>query len=209
LSSNLCNIRNVSPVLLREYSSIVLTQEDTAALVQRALRGESPAFTDLVRGYLRPAYSVALSILGRPMDAEDVAQDSFMKAFASLESCREPKHFAAWLFQIVRNRARNLLEGRRLRDVASDEGMVLEFASPSSESTGMRDALLTALAALDEQKREVVLLHDLENWTHAEIAQALNIGEVHSRQHLFRARQILRAKLDGDPGESTEENHVR
>jgi RNA polymerase sigma-70 factor (ECF subfamily) len=186
----------------------VLTQEATAALVRRALRGEAPAFTDLVRAYLRPAYSVALSILGRPTDAEDIAQDSFMKAFASLESCREPEHFAAWFFQIVRNRARNLLDGRRLRDVASDDGKILEFASPTSESAGMREALLTALAELDEQKREVVLLHDLESWTHAEIARALNISEVHSRQHLFRARQTLRAKLDGHAAEPNEENHV-
>lgn len=187
---------------------MVLTQEKTAALVQRVLRGEAPAFAELVRAYLRPAYSVALSILGRPADAEDVAQDSFMKAFASLESCHEPERFAAWFFQIVRNCARNLLDGRRLRDVAPDDGKILEFASPTSESAGMREALLTALAELDEQKREVVLLHDLENWTHAEIARALNISEVHSRQHLFRARQILRAKLDGHATEPSEESHV-
>jgi RNA polymerase sigma-70 factor (ECF subfamily) len=186
----------------------VLTQQDTAALVKRALRGEASAFTDLVRAYLRPAYSVALAVLGRPMDAEDVAQDAFMKAFSCLETCREPEHFAAWLFQIVRNRARNLLEARRLRDVAPDENKVLEFACPASESAGMRDALLAALDALDPQKREVVLLHDLENWTHPEIAQALGISEVHSRQHLFRARQILRGKLDGPAAAATEEDHV-
>jgi len=55
----------------------------------------------------------------------------------------------------------------------------------------------------------VVLLHDLEDWTHAEIAHALHISEVHSRQHLFRARQILRAKLDNNTPEQTEEHHVR
>lgn len=187
----------------------MLTPEATSDLVHRALRGEREAFSGLVRAYLRPAYSVALSVLGRPMDAEDVAQESFLKAFASLESCREPEHFAAWFFQIVRNRARNLLDSRRLRDVAADDAKILEFSSPASESAGMREALLTALSELEPQKREVVLLHDLENWTHAEIAQALNISEVHSRQHLFRARQILRARLDGDSPEHSEENHVR
>jgi RNA polymerase sigma-70 factor (ECF subfamily) len=178
-------------------------------LVHRALRGEREAFTDLVRAFLRPAYSVALSVLGRPTDAEDVAQEAFMKAFASLETCREPAHFAAWFFQIVRNRSRNLLDSRRLRDVAADDSKILEFASPASDSAGMRQALLSALTELDPEKREVVLLHDLENWTHAEIAQALNISEVHSRQHLFRARQILRARLDGGSLEHSEENHVR
>ncbi len=187
----------------------MLPAEATSDLVRRALRGEREAFTDLVRAFLRPAYSVALSVLGRPTDAEDVAQEAFMKAFASLETCHEPEHFAAWLFQIVRNRSRNLLDSRRLRDVAADDSKVVEFASPASESAGMRQALLSALSDLEPEKREVVLLHDLENWTHAEIAQALNISEVHSRQHLFRARQILRARLDGDSPEHTEENHVR
>ncbi len=187
----------------------MLTQEATADLVRRAVRGESDALTGLARAYLRPAYGVALSVVGRPTDAEDIAQDAFMKAFASLESCREPEHFAAWLFQIVRNRARNLLDSRRLRDVAPDQGNVLEFARPAPESAGMREALLSAMADLDEEKREVVLLHDLENWTHAEIAQALHISEVHSRQHLFRARQILRARLDGPVAPQTEEHHAR
>jgi len=190
------------------HSLLVLNQQDTAALVRRALRGEAAAFTDLARAFLRPAYSVALSILRRPMDAEDVAQDSFMKAFSSLDTCREPEHFAAWLFQIVRNRARNLLDGRRLRDAAPDGSKILDFAGPTSPSAGMREALLSALAELDEQKREVVLLHDLENWTHAEIAQALNISEVHSRQQLFRARQILRAKLEGKAVVTIKESHV-
>lgn len=190
----------------------MLTQQAVAQLVHQALRGEREAFTALVRAFLRPAYSVALSVVGRPMDAEDVAQDALMKAFASLPSCREPEHFAAWFFQIVRNRARNLLDSRRLRDVASDkteEGKLLEFANPAPEAAGMRAALLAALDELDPDKREVVLLHDLENWTHAEIAQALNISEVHSRQHLFRARQILRARLEGDLHPQTEEHHVR
>jgi RNA polymerase sigma-70 factor, ECF subfamily len=187
----------------------VLTQQATAELVRLALRGESSAVTHLVRAYLRPAYSVALSILGRPMDAEDIAQDALMKAFKSLDTCREPEHFAAWLFQIVRNRARNLLDSRRLRDVAPDDGSVLELSLAAPESAGMRAALLRALAALDEEKRAVVLLHDLEDWTHAEIAHALHISEVHSRQHLFRARQILRAKLDKNTPEQTEENHAR
>jgi RNA polymerase sigma-70 factor (ECF subfamily) len=187
----------------------VLTREATADLVRRALRGEREAFTGLVQVFLRPGYSVALSIVGRPMDAEDVAQESFMKAFASLESCREPERFAAWYFQIVRNRARNMLDGRRLRDVAPGGARILELVSLASETAGMREALLSALDALDEEKREVVLLHDLESWTHAEIAQALNITEVHSRQHLWKARQILRAKLDGDSSLHGEEHHVR
>jgi RNA polymerase sigma-70 factor (ECF subfamily) len=77
----------------------------------------------------------------------------------------------------------------------------------------MRNSLLSALADLGVEKREVVLLHDLEHWTHKEIAETLGISEVHSRQHLFQARQILRAKLEGErPKErpaGSEGNHGR
>jgi len=62
----------------------------------------------------------------------------------------------------------------------------------------MREALISALGDLEVEKREVVLLHDLEDWTHKEIAEVLDISEVHSRQHLYQARQILRAKLGGE-----------
>jgi len=190
----------------------VLSHDASADLVHRAQRGEADAFTGLVQAFLRPAYSIALSVVGRPADAEDIAQEAFLKAFQAIDTCREVERFAAWLFQIVRNRARNLLDSRRLRDVAPDGAKILEFATLPSEVAGMREALLSALADLDVEKREVVLLHDLEDWTHKEIAEVLDISEVHSRQHLFQARQILRAKLGGElpPKTSTgsEGNHA-
>lgn len=176
----------------------MLTHDACADLVHRAQRGDAKAFAGLVQAFLRPAYSIALSVVGRPADAEDIAQEAFLKAFQFLDTCREPEHFAAWLFQIVRNRARNLLDSRRLRDVAPEGARILEFVTLPPETVGMRESLLSALADLDVEKREVVLLHDLENWTHHEIAEALNISEVSSRQRLFQARQILRTKL-GDP----------
>jgi len=176
----------------------VPTHDATSDLVHRARRGEANAFSELVRAYLRPAYAIALSVVGRPADAEDIAQEAFLKAFQSLDTCREPEHFSAWLFQIVRNRARNFLDSRRLRDVAPEGAKILEFVTAPSEAAGMRESLLSALADLDADKRAVVLLHDLENWTHAEIAESLDISEVHSRQHLFKARQMLRMKLGGD-----------
>jgi RNA polymerase sigma-70 factor (ECF subfamily) len=183
----------------------VQTKAETAELVRRAQQGDPHAFTALIKEYLRAGYAVALSVLSRPADAEDVAQDSFLKAFERIETCREPEHFAAWFFQIVRNRAFNWLESRRLRDVASDDAKIIEFSTAPVESAGMRHTLLVALAALEPAQREVVLLHDLENWTHSEIAAALGISEVGSRQHLFRARQLMRAKLSG--GTPSEEHH--
>jgi RNA polymerase sigma-70 factor, ECF subfamily len=176
----------------------VLAEEATAALVARAQRGESAAFEALVRAYLRAAYSVALAVVGRPADAEDVAQDAFLLAFERIDSCREPAHFAGWLLQIVRNRGRNWLDRRRWRDVPADPHVAARpLEAPSSEDACLHDQLLKALEHLNAVQREVVLLHDLEGWTHAEIAAALGMSEVMSRQHLFQARRQLRSQLEG------------
>jgi RNA polymerase sigma-70 factor (ECF subfamily) len=194
----------------------VLAHEATAALVVRAQRGEAEAFAGLARAFLRAAYSVGLAVLGRPADAEDVAQDSLLVALERIGTCREPERFAGWLLQIVRNRARNALEARRLRDVPDaapdrDPGLPGErsaagwggpgpsaVAEERAELAGLRRRLLEALENLSEVQREVVLLHDLEEWTHPEIAAALGMSEVMSRQHLFQARRVLRGALAED-----------
>ncbi len=174
----------------------MLDPAETAGLVRRAQRGDAGAFSTLVRNFLRAAYSVALAIVHRPADAEDVAQDSFVAALGQLGTCREPERFAGWLLQIVRNRARNWLEKRRLRDVPAETNTredTVPAAAP--EQAGLKQRLLSALTCVSPLQREIVLLHDLEEWTHAEISAALEISEVMSRQHLFNARRILREIL--------------
>ena len=162
----------------------------------RAQGGEANAFAALARAYLRAAYSVALAIVSRAADAEDVAQDAFVVALERIDTCREPRRFAGWLLQIVRNRARNWLDRRRLRDVAAHE--LPDLAGGNAirpEAAGLRERLVAALGELSPQQREVVLLHDLEEWTHLEIGIALGISEVMSRQQLFQARRALRGRL--------------
>ena len=146
-----------------------------------------------MRRHLRAAYAVALAVLGRPADAEDVAQEAFIAALERIDDCREPARFSGWLIQIVRNRARNALERRRLRDSAA---AVPDTAAPSDEAdVVVRAHLLGALASLTPVQREIVLLHDLDGWTHSELAEALGLTEVNCRQHLFTARRALRAEL--------------
>lgn len=177
---------------------------DAAELVRRVQRGEKAAYAPLVRAFLRPAYAVALAVLRRPHDAEDVAQDAFVVALEKIDTCRHPDRFAGWLLQIVRNRARNRLDERRLRDVPV-EADAPEGWTPAVERSGLEGRLLAALEDLGPAQREVVLLHDLEEWTHAEIASAMGISEVMSRQHLFQARRLLRSQLAGE--RAREEEH--
>lgn len=168
---------------------------DRAELVRRAQAGEAAAFAELARSCGRAVYAIALAHLRRPADAEDVAQSVLLAALENLHACRDPARFDAWLFTIARNRSRRALVRRRLRDVfARPPAELPDPARPADAAT--RRVLLRELAALPARAREVVLLHDLEGYSHAEIAAALSITEQASRQHLSRARRHLRSRLE-------------
>lgn len=169
------------------------TRTAPASLVRRAQAGEAQAVVDLVQRCARAVRAIALAHLGRIADAEDTTQTVLLVAIERLGSCRDPDRFEAWLFAIARNRARRALIRRRLRDVIGIDGP--DDAAPGEVDPDTRRALIRALGALSTVQREVVLLHDLEGYTHAEIAGAIRISEEASRQHLSRARRTLRAQL--------------
>jgi RNA polymerase sigma-70 factor (ECF subfamily) len=174
------------------------TSVTDASLVEQARSGSTEAFEELVRRHFRAAYAVALAILGNQMDAEDVCQDGFLKALERLDDCRNPDKFAAWIVQIVRNRARNYRAYHKVRDAVPLEFIVAGAQDDSArdvERSELRGRLEDALGTLSDVQREVVLLHDMEGWKHREIAQALRISEVSARQHLFVARKQLRESL--------------
>lgn len=172
-----------------------MNEGDLAPLVLAARRGERAAVEALVRRFLRPAYLVALSVVRVPVEAEDLAQESMAMAMQHLETCREPSKFAGWLMTNVRNRALNRVEAQRVRQRYAEGASADEAPTSDADLVVLRAHLLAALGALSEQQREVVLLHDLESWTHPEIAAATGLSEVNSRQVLSVARRLLRAKL--------------
>ncbi len=169
-----------------------------ADLVARTLGGDSDAADALVRRYYRAAFAVAMSVVGNRQDAEDVCQDAFVKVLDRLEDCRDSGRVAPWLLTVVRNRA---LSHRSYSKVRETLELLPEIAeapdSPLNDATTaeLGDRLQVALAVLNPTQREVVLLHDLDGWTHGQIAEALKMTEVRSRQHLFVARKRLREEL--------------
>lgn len=166
-------------------------------LVVSAQLGDVSASEELARRFLRAAYAVSLSIVRRPSDAEDVAQDALIAALSNIESCNSPASFSGWLMQIVKNQSYNCLSRRRLRDVpAADTDVDVMGQAPPSQELLVKSRLLKALDRLSETQRAVVLLHDMAGYTHPEIAEALNLSTVNSRQILFVARQALRDLLE-------------
>jgi RNA polymerase sigma-70 factor (ECF subfamily) len=169
-----------------------------ADLVKGARLGDAAAFDALVRRYARSAYAIALSLVGDDDDAADICQDVFVRVMERLEECRSPERFAGWFFTILRSTAHNHRRRERLRRGAPlDEQTAAAGENPSrdAERGELRGRMGAALAELPRLESEVVLLHDLEGWTHVAIAKALGISEVGSRQHLFVARRKLRERL--------------
>lgn len=150
----------------------------------------------MVRQHLRAAYAVALAVLRRPTDSEDVAQEAMIVALQRIDTLRDPRQFRSWLLQTVQHQALNWRSSRRLRDPAGEAPSDAAHDASPPDALAFRFRLLEALDKLGARERQIVLLHDLESWTHAEIGQALTISVVMSRQHLFQARRKLRSHLD-------------
>lgn len=173
--------------------------ESDAALVARARGGDAASFETLVRRHLRAAFAVALAQLGEEADAQDAAQDAFVTALQRLDECRRPDQFGAWLLAIVRNRARDRRRWRTVRDTlpldTASEAAGTADPHRDAERSELRTDLLAALKTLPETQREVVLLFDLEGWSHREIATRLGITEGSARVQLHNARRALRGLL--------------
>jgi RNA polymerase sigma-70 factor, ECF subfamily len=173
-------------------------EESDAELVLRVRRGDRWAADRLLGRYLRACRAVALAVTGSAADADDVCQDAFVAAMERIDDCREPDRFGGWLLQIVRNRSRNHLRQRQLRQAEPlDEAAAFGGPSPAStlERNELRRRIEAALAQLTEAQREVVLLHDLEGWKHAEIGERLELPVGTVRSHLHYARRRLRQIL--------------
>jgi RNA polymerase sigma-70 factor, ECF subfamily len=174
-------------------------EETDAALVAAVRAGSRDAAARLAERYLRPARAVALAVLREEAGAEDVCQDAFVYAMERIDECRDPARFGGWLLQIVRNRSRNLLRDSKASVSSPLEAHALATREPApdvqAERMELRERLLAALREIPEERGAVLLLHDLEGWTHREIADQLGLPQGTIRSHLHHARKRLRELL--------------
>ena len=169
-----------------------------AELVARIRLGDAAAFESLMRRYFRMAFLIAFAQLGNRADAEDVCQDAFVRCWDRIDDCREAARVSGWIAGIVRNMAHNrreFLHVRRSEPLDTTDHIAPDRADASAERSELRARLTVAMSTLPVLQREVVLLHDLEGWKHAEIAARLDLSELMSRRHLSDARKRLRAQL--------------
>ena len=163
-------------------------------LVRRSRGGDREAFGQLVARYQNSVYRVVRGVLSDPAECEDVAQEVFLKAYASLAKFRGDAGFFTWLYRIAVNEA---LRARKRRSFTNADAMPEVEAPPAPEPPD-EDAptlrtLEKLLRKLSDDFRSIVVLRDIEGLSYQEIAETLElpIGTVESR--LFRARAELRA----------------
>jgi len=165
------------------------------ALVIAAQRGESEAFAALVRLHQRRAYAVARSIVLTHEDAEDAVQEGFLHAYRALDRFLPDQAFGAWLHRIVANAALDITRRKKVRDADSLSDTIASPFRDPAESDELRRRLTTALSALGDRQRAVIVLHDVEGFKHAEIGRMLGIPEGTARSDLHHARARLRQAL--------------
>jgi RNA polymerase sigma-70 factor, ECF subfamily len=179
-------------------------------LIRRVLAGEHEAFYELVRPYERAIFFAARGVTNNDADAEEVAQETVLKAFTHLKSFRSEAKFSTWLIQIAINEARmkvrknhaqlydSIDEGREDEEGdywPSDYADWRPIPSEALETKELRNALNKAIAGLAPKYREVLLLRDVQQMNIAETAKALNISEQNVRTRLLRARLMVRDAL--------------
>lgn len=170
-----------------------------AELVERARRGDSDAFEALVVSYQSLAFRTAFVIAGDAADAEEAAQDAFVKAHRALGRFRSDRPFRPWLLTIVANEARNRRRARGRRAAlalrAADPGAPGEDPEAAALATEQRERLLTAVERLRDDDREVLACRYFLELSEEETAAALGLGRGTVKSRTHRALERLQKEL--------------
>lgn len=181
-----------------------------AELIAAILAGETQFYHELIRPHERSVYMMALSYMKNETEAEDVAQEAFVRAFRNLSSFRAESKFSTWLISITLNEARSRLRRQAVNRMESldsppdgKDGSVSpallrdwrEIPSEAVEREEIRSLLQKAVEALPDIYREVFLLRDVEELNINETADTLKISVPAVKVRLHRARMMLQKQL--------------
>lgn len=193
---------------------IMTPQDDALALndaeiVKRVQEGDKEAYNILVLRYQHKVCDIAFKYVNNYVDANDVAQEAFIRAFRAIDNFRGESSFYTWLYRIVTNAAKSFLEqNQRLRhsididdpefDVQQDvHGLLTSHDSPDTliESEELQKVISQAMSELPEDLRRAIVLREVEGMSYEDISVIMNtpLGTVRSR--IFRARQFIEEKM--------------
>jgi RNA polymerase sigma-70 factor (ECF subfamily) len=176
------------------------TQQTTDyQLIQQLKAGNDAAFEELLSRYKKPVLNFVYRLLGNADDADDVAQEVFVRAYRHIEDYRPKTQFSTWLFAIARNAAIDRLRHRQRHPTEPLEG--IEPASPvrgpaaEAQLQEIGAQIASAIQQLPEDQRTAIVLAEYHDQSHAEIAAIMGCSEKSVESRLYRARQTLRRAL--------------
>jgi len=184
-----------------------MEREAEIELARELLSGNLAVFDRFVESLHSRLFHYSLMVCGQREDAEEVAQDTLLKVFQSLDQLREPEHVRAWVFRIARNAC--LMKRRKsvfapARELSLDELMPWaqipdggEMPDKRALRTELRGVIEAAIQELPEMYKTVLLLRDVEELSTGEAACVLEVNEEVVKTRLHRARLAVRQKLDG------------
>lgn len=182
-------------------------------LIKRCQQGDLEAFEQLIAAYEKKMINYCWRMLGNPSDAEDAAQEVFIKVFRFIESFTGQSFFSTWLYRIASNVCLDILRKKKRQPAdtvslyqsgAEGDEFVLpvEDNAPSPyESAQLNEAqraLNTALAQLGEEQRRVIILRDIEGFSYEEIAAVMHVPPGTVKSRINRARKSLQKLLEKD-----------
>lgn len=185
-----------------------MTKDEEKGYIERVLAGDERAYEPLVTENQTKVYRLALRILKNEADAEDAAQETFLKAYTSLADFRGDSRFSVWLYRLTNNICIDMLRKNKRAVIVSlqtedDDGEETELAIPDerysperlAERAADRDAVRAALASLPDDCREILALRESAGLSYDEIAAALSLEAGTVKSRLNRARKKLCAAL--------------
>lgn len=184
--------------------------EPDADAVARARGGDSEAFRLLVERHSRSVYKVAYRVTGSPDDAEDVVQETFLKAYRQLDRFEERSSFGTWLHRIAWNCSVDLLRARPKREQAEEADTLEQLGSTQATVTGsaalsperlmasvqVSDRVKQAMGRLSPLERAAFVMRHYEGRSIDEISRALEIRENAAKHSIFRAVRKMRVALE-------------
>ena len=178
-------------------------KNDDVKLIQRILSGDDTAFTTLVRKYQKPVHALVWRKIGDFHIAEDITQDTFLKAYQKLATLKDPQSFAGWLYVIATNHCKTWLRKKRLQtqplettsSAELEKATYSEYVIDENEQTAVevhREVVKQLLAKLQESERTVITLYYLGGMTYEEISKFLGVSVNSIKNRLYRARKHLK-----------------
>ena len=175
------------------------------ALVKRAQQDDERAFGELVTRYESKVYSLAMKMLRNPEDAEDVLQETFLRAYRGLKSFKGNSTFSTWIYRITANSALMRLRKKQLPQVSiedSDERetpiAIADWAPGPAEqllNQEMQRVMDEAIESLPHEFRQVFILRDVEEMSNSDVAEILDLSVAAVKSRLHRARLKVRNRL--------------